>query len=120
VVAAAGIWAVVTYFWPAHETPKVECVQQGVAIGGNVSGSTVTNTASGGTATAGRFKKMVAGHLSSPIPRMRTFFPNWHSRDGANSKSGLVQLAVGALLDSPSPPECDAHRGPRSKSRRAR
>jgi hypothetical protein len=53
VAAAAGIWAVVTYVWPAHETPKVECVQQGVAIGGNVSGSTVTNTASGGAATTG-------------------------------------------------------------------
>jgi hypothetical protein len=49
VVAAAGIWTVVTYLWPTHEAPKVECVQQGVAIGGNVSGSTVTNTASGGT-----------------------------------------------------------------------
>jgi hypothetical protein len=53
VVIAAGIWAVVTYVWPAHESPKVECVQQGVKIGGSVSGSTVTNTASGGTATAG-------------------------------------------------------------------
>jgi hypothetical protein len=51
-VAAAGIWAMVTYFWPAHESPKVECVQQGVKIGGNVSGSTVTNTASG-RATSG-------------------------------------------------------------------
>jgi hypothetical protein len=52
-VAAAGIWAVVTYVWPAHQSSKVECVEQGVAIGGNVSGSTVTNTASGSTATAG-------------------------------------------------------------------
>jgi Aldehyde dehydrogenase family len=32
---------------------QVECVQQGVKIGGSVSGSTVTNTASGGTMTAG-------------------------------------------------------------------
>jgi hypothetical protein len=51
-VAAAGIWAMVTYFWPANESPKVECVQQGVKIGGNVSGSTVTNTTFG-RATAG-------------------------------------------------------------------
>jgi hypothetical protein len=52
-VAAAGIWAVITYVWPAHETPTAECVQQGVKIGGKVSGSTVSNTVSGGTATAG-------------------------------------------------------------------
>jgi hypothetical protein len=52
-VAAAGIWAVATYVWPAHEAQKVECVQQGVAIGGNVSGSTVTNKVTGGTATTG-------------------------------------------------------------------
>ena len=52
-VAAAGIWAVVTYLWPAHETPTAECVQQGVKIGGNVSGSTVSNKVSGGTPTAG-------------------------------------------------------------------
>jgi hypothetical protein len=53
VVAAGGIWAMVTYIWPAHETPTAECVQQGVKIRGNVSGSTVTNTVSGGTATTG-------------------------------------------------------------------
>jgi hypothetical protein len=53
VIAAGGIWAVATYLWPAHEPPKVECVQQGVKIGGSVSGSTVSNTASGGAATAG-------------------------------------------------------------------
>jgi len=52
-VAAAGIWAVITYLWPAHETPTAECIQQGVKIRGNVSGSTVANTVSGGTATAG-------------------------------------------------------------------
>jgi hypothetical protein len=52
-VAAAGIWAVITYLWPAHETPTAECVQQAVKIGGNVSGSTVGNTVSGGTAAAG-------------------------------------------------------------------
>jgi hypothetical protein len=52
-VAAAGIWAVVSYVWPAHQTPTAECLQQGVKIGGNVSGSTVSNTVSGGTATAG-------------------------------------------------------------------
>jgi hypothetical protein len=53
VVAAGGIWAVVTYIWPVHTTPTAQCVQQGVKIGGNVSGSTVSNTVSGGTATAG-------------------------------------------------------------------
>ena len=52
-VAAAGIWAVITYLWPAHETGTAECVQQGVKIGGNVSGSTVSNSVSGGTGTAG-------------------------------------------------------------------
>ena len=53
-VAAAGIWAVVTYVWPAHETPTAECIQQGVKIGGGVSASsTVSNSVSGGTATAG-------------------------------------------------------------------
>jgi hypothetical protein len=52
-VAAAGIWAVVTYIWPTHEAPTADCVQQGVKIAGNVSSSTVSNTVSGGTATAG-------------------------------------------------------------------
>ena len=48
VAAAAGVWAVVTYVWPAsHDGAKVVCTQQGIAIGGNVSGSTVTNTTSG-------------------------------------------------------------------------
>jgi hypothetical protein len=53
VVAAAGIWAVITYLWPAREAPMAECLQQGVKIAGNVRGSTVSNTVSGGTATAG-------------------------------------------------------------------
>jgi hypothetical protein len=53
VVAATGIWAVITYLWPTHENRTAECVQQGVKVGGNVSGSTVTNTVSGETATAG-------------------------------------------------------------------
>jgi hypothetical protein len=53
-VAAAGIWAVVTYVWPAHEAPTAECIQQGVKIDGGVSGgSTVSNSVSGGTATVG-------------------------------------------------------------------
>jgi hypothetical protein len=52
-VAAAGIWAVIPYVWPAHETPTAECIQQGVKIGGGVSGSTISNSVSGGTATAG-------------------------------------------------------------------
>jgi hypothetical protein len=53
VIAAGGIWAVVTYLWPAHDNPTAECVQQGVKIGGRVSGSTVSNTVSGSSATAG-------------------------------------------------------------------
>jgi hypothetical protein len=42
-----GVWAVVTYLWPAHEAPTIVCGQEGVAIGGNVSGSAVINTATG-------------------------------------------------------------------------
>jgi hypothetical protein len=54
VIAAGGIWAVVTYIWPTHhETSTAECIQQGVKIGGSVSGSMVSNSASGGTATSG-------------------------------------------------------------------
>jgi hypothetical protein len=49
IVVAAGIWAMITYLWPAHVSPTAECVQQGVKIAGNVSGSRVSNTASGGT-----------------------------------------------------------------------
>jgi hypothetical protein len=41
-VAAAGIWAVVTYLWPAHETPKAVCAQQGgIAAGRDASGNTL-------------------------------------------------------------------------------
>jgi hypothetical protein len=46
VTVAVGAWAVVTYVWPSHE-PQPACAQQGIAIGGGVSGSTVTNNASG-------------------------------------------------------------------------
>jgi hypothetical protein len=53
VVLAGGIWAVVTYVWPAHEGPTAVCADQGVAIGGKVSGSTIENKVSGGTGTAG-------------------------------------------------------------------
>jgi hypothetical protein len=42
-----------TYIWPAHQAPTAECIQQGVKIGGSVSGSTVSNSVSGGTATSG-------------------------------------------------------------------
>ena len=53
VALAAGVWAVATYVWPApHDGAKTVCAQQGVAIGGNVSGSTVTNTVSGSSVTA--------------------------------------------------------------------
>lgn len=53
VVIAGGLWAVVTYVWPAHETPTAVCADQGIAIGGNVSGSKISNKVSGGTVTAG-------------------------------------------------------------------
>ena len=46
-IVAAG-WAVVTYVWP-HGDDKLVCAQQGVAIGGNVSGSSISNSVSNGT-----------------------------------------------------------------------
>jgi hypothetical protein len=52
VILAGGIWAVVTYVWPAHDAPSAVCADQGVAVGGNVAGSTITNTVSGSKATA--------------------------------------------------------------------
>jgi hypothetical protein len=52
-VAAAGIWAVVTYVWPAHESPKPVCAQQGgIAAGHDASGNTV-NYNGGAPAGAG-------------------------------------------------------------------
>ncbi len=43
VVAAGGLWAVVTYVWPPHEPPKVVCAQHGsVAAGLNASGNKIT------------------------------------------------------------------------------
>ena len=47
VAVAVGAWAVVTYVWPAQVPDKTVCAQQGIALGGDVSGSTVTNTVSG-------------------------------------------------------------------------
>jgi len=47
VAVAVGAWAVVTYVWPAHEPAKTACAQQGIVVGGNVSGSTVTNSVAG-------------------------------------------------------------------------
>jgi hypothetical protein len=46
VVAAGGIWAVLTYIWPAHDpsqaAAKIVCAQQGsVAAGRDASGNTV-------------------------------------------------------------------------------
>jgi L-lactate permease len=49
VTVAAGSFAMVNYLWPAQETAKSVCAQQGVALGGNVSGSTITNSVSGST-----------------------------------------------------------------------
>jgi hypothetical protein len=53
VAVAVGAWAVVTYVWPAHHeaSPSTNCAQQGVAIGGSVSGSTVTNNVSGSSSS---------------------------------------------------------------------
>jgi hypothetical protein len=53
VVFAGGIWAVVTWVWPAHEAPTAVCADQGIAIGGNVSRSKINNKVSGGAATVG-------------------------------------------------------------------
>jgi hypothetical protein len=51
---AGGAWAMVTYLAPPHppESSKIVCAQQGVAIGGNVSGGTITNAVSGATIAA--------------------------------------------------------------------
>jgi hypothetical protein len=44
VVAASGLWAVVTFLWPDH-SPTTVCAQQGsVSAGRDASGNTVTNT----------------------------------------------------------------------------
>jgi len=51
VALAAGVWAVTTYVWPAHDGPKVVCAQQGsLASGRDASGNTITYT---GGASAG-------------------------------------------------------------------
>jgi hypothetical protein len=53
VVIVGGVWAVVTYVWPAHEAPTAVCADQAIVIGGNVSGSKINNKVAGGTASAG-------------------------------------------------------------------
>jgi hypothetical protein len=53
VAVVGAIWAVVIYVWPPHEGPTAVCADQAIAIGGKVSGSTIENKVSGGTATAG-------------------------------------------------------------------
>ena len=52
VAIAAGAFTVVKYFWPASEAAKTVCAQQGIAVGGNVAGSVVSNTVSGSTSAA--------------------------------------------------------------------
>jgi hypothetical protein len=50
VVVIAGLWTAFVYLFPAkHDdaSPHPVCAQQSVAIGGAVSGSTITNTATG-------------------------------------------------------------------------
>jgi hypothetical protein len=51
IVVAGGMWALVTYLWPAHEAAIPVCAQQGVVVGGNVSGSSITNTATGSSSS---------------------------------------------------------------------
>jgi hypothetical protein len=55
VVVIAGLWTAFVYLFPAKKydaSPPPVCAQQGVAIGGAVSGSTITNTATGSSSTA--------------------------------------------------------------------
>ena len=54
VVVVSGISAVATYVWPAHESPTAVCADQGIAIGGNVTGSKINNKVSGATERAKR------------------------------------------------------------------
>jgi hypothetical protein len=42
-LAAGGLWSVITYIWPAYEPAKIICAQGGsVAAGGNASGNIIT------------------------------------------------------------------------------
>ena len=57
VVAATGVWAAVTYFWPhpgteAPAAPVICAQNQSLAAGGNVSGNTITMNG-GATASPG-------------------------------------------------------------------
>lgn len=51
VVAAAGLWAVMTYIWPPNNkpipTPNVTASGNSVAAGGGISGSTITQHTTG-------------------------------------------------------------------------
>ena len=58
VVAAGGLWAVITYVWPEHHSPTTVCAQQGsISSGGNASGNHITihypgaNPGGGGSST---------------------------------------------------------------------
>ena len=62
VVVIAGIWAATVYFFPAHKplelSPRdVQANCGGVAIGGNVSGATIT----GGTTTSSDCSTLLSG-----------------------------------------------------------
>ena len=51
VIAAGGIWVAVTYFWPPpHPASEVCAGGGGIAVGGSVSGSTVTSHGGSGSA----------------------------------------------------------------------
>ena len=51
VAVAVGARAVVTYVWPHHDQAETVCAQQRVAVGGNVSGSTITNAVTGSSSS---------------------------------------------------------------------
>jgi hypothetical protein len=58
IAVAGGIWAAVTYLWPASDVahdprPTAVCADQGIVIGGGVSQSKITNSASGGSLGVG-------------------------------------------------------------------
>jgi hypothetical protein len=46
VVVATGLWAAFLHFFPPQNSPAVRADCSGIAVGGNVTGSTIT---SGGT-----------------------------------------------------------------------
>ncbi len=63
VALAAGAWSVVTYVWPAHESPTIACAQHASIVAGrDASGNTINYT---GGATPG------AGTVATPCAEAR-------------------------------------------------